>query len=108
LARVRRTVKIKETRRLSYLRQSVAIMLSQSARNIPHAAGHVEFDVTPLFEYAERETAKLQGSGVKLTSEQITRKALLKNHSAYFIKAIAHVMHHVPELNGFVEWAPLR
>ncbi|GMW01160.1 MAG: hypothetical protein AMXMBFR84_22970 [Candidatus Hydrogenedentota bacterium] len=99
---------MREERQLSYLRQSVAMMLSQSARTIPHAAGHVEFDVTPLIEYGDRVVQEFDQNGEKLTAEQITRKALHKNFSAFFIKTIAHVMHHVPELNGFVDWAPAR
>ena len=38
-----------KTHKLSFVRQCVAFLLS--AREIPHAAGNVEFDVTPVVEY---------------------------------------------------------
>ena len=47
-------LKVRKTHKLSFVRQCVSFLLSKSAREIPHAAGNVEFDVTPVIEYGER------------------------------------------------------
>ncbi|HRI89723.1 MAG TPA: 2-oxo acid dehydrogenase subunit E2 [Candidatus Hydrogenedentes bacterium] len=101
-------LKVRKVHRLSFVRQSVSFLLSKSAREIPHAAGNVEFDVTPVIEYGERVIREMKASGEKLTPEQITKMAVHKNFSAFFLKTICHVTHHVPVMNGFFEWTPLR
>lgn len=105
---MRRHVKVREERPLSFLRQSVAYMLSQSARNIPHAAGITTFDVTPLVEYGKSEDERLATCGHKLNEKELLRRAVSRNFSAFFIKMIAHIMHQVPCMNGFFDYTPLR
>ena len=101
-------LKTRKVHKLSFVRQSVAFLLSKSAREVPHAAGNVEFDVTPVIEYGERVIREIKSSGEKLTPEQITKMAVHKNLSAFYIKALCHVMYHLPIINGFFEWTPLR
>ena len=103
-----RHVKVREARPLSFLRQSVAYMLSQSARTIPHAAGITTFDVTPLVEYGKSEDERLGSSGRKLTEKELLRRAVSRNFSAFFIKMIAHTMHKVPCMNGFIDYTLIR
>jgi pyruvate/2-oxoglutarate dehydrogenase complex dihydrolipoamide acyltransferase (E2) component len=108
IAYARDAVKVRKRRRLSFLRQSVALVLSESASEIPHAAGQADYDVTPLLDYGERVIREMHSNGNKLTDAEIHEKALHKNYSAFFIKAIAHILEHVPAMNGFLDWSPLR
>ena len=48
VAYARKHIKIKEAKRLSFLRQSIAYMLSRSARQVPHASMVTRFDVTTI------------------------------------------------------------
>ena len=86
-------VHITKKQPMSFLRQSVSYMLSQSNRTIPHAAMITHYDVTPMIEYAkktERTIAPFDGE----TPEQFRlRRAVRKNYSAFFIKALAHAFH---------------
>ncbi len=108
IAYLRKNVKVKEARPFSFLRETVAYVLSQSARKIPHAAAIAHFDVTPLVEYS-KTGAKARGQQDKLESrESRTRRAVRRVYTAFFVKAIAHSLRHVPELNGFLDYAPLR
>jgi hypothetical protein len=34
--------------------------------------------------------------------------AVHRNLSAFFLKTIYHVTHHIPIMNGFFEWTPIR
>jgi pyruvate/2-oxoglutarate dehydrogenase complex dihydrolipoamide acyltransferase (E2) component len=105
---LRRNVKVREARKLSFLRESVAYVLSQSARKIPHAAATAQFDVTALVEYAKK-TGSASDEGSDPKSEQaVLRRAIRKRFSAFFIKTIAHCLHHVPEMNAFLDYAPWR
>jgi pyruvate/2-oxoglutarate dehydrogenase complex dihydrolipoamide acyltransferase (E2) component len=99
-----RHVKVREERPLSFLRESVAYLLSQSARTIPHAAAISHFDCTALVEYGESETGKVDAGD----PGALFKRALRKNFSAFFLKALAHGLYHHPELNGFLEYTPLR
>ncbi len=108
IAFARKHIKLRQVRPLNFQRQGVAYLLSKSARNIPHAAGNIELDVTPVVEYGERIIRELKSGPGKLTPEQLTRMALHKSLSAFYIKAISHVIYNVPCLNGFLEWTPLR
>ena len=85
------------------MRQGVSYALSQTARYVPHAAGNVEFDVTPVYEYGKKIVAELNERKGTLTKDEIAKKALHKNFSAFYLKTIAHVLHHVPCLNAFLE-----
>lgn len=109
VAYLRQNVSVRKAERLTLLRQGVAYMLSLSARNIPHAAMISELDVTPLLEYGQekdRELATANGNG-GLTEEILFRRAIHKNFSAFFIKAIAHGLDHTPCMNAFIDYSPL-
>ena len=107
IAYMRKHVKVKEKRRLSFLRQSIAYVLSQSAGETPHAAANIEFDITPLIEYtrAAKETGNSSDPAVGKTR---LGRAIRKNYSSFFIKAIAHSIYHTPCINGFLDYTPLR
>jgi len=108
IAYLRKNVKVKEARPFSFLRETVAYVLSQSARKIPHAAAIAHFDVTPLVEYG-KTGAKANGQRDEPeSSESRVRRAVRRIYTAFFVKAIAHSLHHVPELNGFLDYAPLK
>ena len=108
IAYMRKNVKVKEKRRLSFLRQSVAYVLSQSAHNIPHAAANMEFDITPLIEYSRKSEAEVKKRTDCISEEALLRRAVRKNYSAFFIKAIAHSLYHTPCMNGFLDYTPMR
>ncbi len=108
IAYMRKHVKVKEKRRLSFLRQSIAYVLSQAAGKTPHAAANIEFDVTPLIEYT-RGSASNNKNGAECKPENaLLHRAIRKNYSAFFIKAIAHSIYHTPCINGFLDYTPLR
>lgn len=104
----RKNIRMRNVRKLSFQRQSVAYLLSVSAREIPHAAGNVEFDVTPLHDYGRSVVEEMRASGRKHTPEELTRMAVHKNFSAFYFKTIAHVLYHVPIMNSLMEWTPIR
>ena len=106
IAYLRNHVRIREAQRLSFLRQSVAHVLSSSAREIPHAALVTDFDVTPLVEYARDSHAAARGE--KLDHASLLKRAIRRNFSAFFIKCVAHSLHHVPTVNGFLDYSPWR
>jgi pyruvate/2-oxoglutarate dehydrogenase complex dihydrolipoamide acyltransferase (E2) component len=103
VAYLRRHVKVREELPLSFLRQSVSYLLSHSAKRIPHAAGITHFDVTNLVEYGEEQETLSQ-----LDDKALYKRSLRKNFSAFFLKAIAHGLHHVPTLNGFLDYNFIR
>ncbi len=105
IAYLRKHVRVREATPLSFLRQSVAYVLSESARRIPHAAVIIHFDVTPLVEYGK---SKNEEGSDSLDPKGILRRALNRNFSAFFIKTFAHALHHVPQMNGFLDYSPLR
>jgi len=105
VAYLRRHVKIREAVPLSFLRQTVSYLLSQSARKIPHAAGIIHLDVTPVIEYAQATSSKQTEPG---DEQALLRQAVRRNFSAFFLKAIAHALYHAPCLNGFLEYSWLR
>jgi len=102
------TVPVKEKRPLSFLRQSVAYVLSQSARRIPHAAWNNQYDVTPLIEYTRSDGVGKADSGSRSSADELRKRALRKNYSAFFLKALAHTLYNVPQLNGWLEYSPIR
>jgi len=103
IAYLENQVALRERRPLSFVRQGVSYTLSQTARQVPHAAGNIEFDVTPVYEYGKSVVEELSKRRGTLTPDEIRRKALHKNFSAFYIKTIAHVLYHVPCLNAFLE-----
>ncbi len=108
IAYLREHVKVKEAQRLSFLRESVAYVLSQSARRIPHAAVVSHLDVTSLVEYGR--TPEESGDTEENASDENARlrRAVRRTYTAFFLKAIAHGLHQVPQLNGFLDYAPYR
>jgi pyruvate/2-oxoglutarate dehydrogenase complex dihydrolipoamide acyltransferase (E2) component len=100
-------VKVREAKRFSLLRESVAHLLSESARKIPHAAMIVQLDVTPLVEYAQESASEVAMEQTETIEKNLFRRAIRKNFSAFFIKAIAHCLYNVPALNGFLDYRPL-
>jgi pyruvate/2-oxoglutarate dehydrogenase complex dihydrolipoamide acyltransferase (E2) component len=104
----RKNIRMREIRPLSFQRQSVAYVLSLATRKVPLAAGNVEFDMTPVIEYGERVIREMKSDGEKSNADELVRKAVHKNLSAFYLKTIAHVMHHVPILNSILEWTPIR
>ncbi|MBI5091973.1 MAG: 2-oxo acid dehydrogenase subunit E2 [Candidatus Hydrogenedentes bacterium] len=108
VAYLREHVKVKEEQRFSFLRQGVAYMLSMSARNIPHAAMITHFDCTPLVEYTRSGEESIGRDKDALTEDALFRRAIRRNYSAFFVKAIAHSLHHTPCMNGFIDYTPWR
>jgi len=107
IAYLRHHVRVKETRRLSFLRESVAYILSQSARRIPHAAVNMQFDLTALVEYCKETTTDTHQDSEVKSERAILQRAIRRRFSAFFIKSVAHCLHHVPAMNGFLDYAPL-
>lgn len=105
---LRRNVKVKEARQLSFLRESIALVLSQSAKRVPHAAAIAHFDVTPLIEYSDLGDDDDDSHPKATSKEEKLRRAIRRNYTAFFVKVIGHCLHHVPMLNGFLDYAPLR
>jgi len=108
IAYLREHVKVREARRLTFLRESVAYVLSQSARRIPHAAAISHLDVTPLVEYGRTPEESGDTEDNFGDEDSRLRRAIRRNYTAFFLKAIAHGLHQVPQLNGFLDYAPLR
>lgn len=106
IAYLRKHVKVKEARRLSFLRQSVAYILSQSARKIPHAAAIANYDVTALLEYGKNWAHDKEQEDRPDSEEFRLQRAIRRTFSPFFAKAIAHSLHHVPRLNGFLDYNP--
>lgn len=97
-------VKIKEAQHLSFIRQSVSYVLAQSARKIPHAGGIVPYDVTPLIEYSKASAAEIKPKEGESPEQTRLRRAVRKNYSAFFLKAMAHSLYHTPNLNSFLDY----
>ncbi len=107
VAYLRENVKVKQAVPFSMLRQGVAYMLSIAAKRIPHASMTSELDVTPLVEYTRDKDKEIARNAVKMTNEILFRRAIHKNFSAFFVKAIAHAVSHVPCMNAFLDWSPV-
>lgn len=100
-------VKVRQARRFSLLRESVAHLLSESAKKIPHAAMILQLDVTPLVEYAKASSQEAVAEPADNSDKKLLQRAIRKNFSAFFIKAVAHCLYHVPSLNSFLDYRPL-
>ena len=104
VAYLREHVKVREERPMSFIRQSVSYVLSQANSKIPHAAMNVQFDVEPLLEYARTSEKNIKkGSGAS-SREALLKRAVRKNYSAFFLKALAHSIYHTPEANAFLDY----
>lgn len=108
IAYLRDHVKVKETRPLTFLRQSVAYMLSQSARRIPHAAAITHLDVTGLIEYTKKTRDRDHDANGSDSDDSKLKRAIRRNYTAFFLKAIAHGLAQVPQLNAFLDYQPYR
>ncbi len=100
-------VKVREAKQFSLLRESVAHLLSESARKIPHAAMILQLDVTPLVEYAQASSREAAAEQTENSDKKLFQRAIRKNFSAFFIKTVAHCLYHVPALNSFLDYRPL-
>lgn len=108
IAYMREHVRVREARPLNFLRESVAYLLSAQARKVPHAAGIASFDVTPVYEYAKEKYLGRREHCEGTPSEDLVSRSIFRNFSGFFLKAFANVLHHVPEMNGFIDYAPFR
>lgn len=106
VAYLRKHVKVAEARRFSFLRQMVAYFLSEAARKTPHAAMTITYDVTPVVEYGKSKQGEIAGAAGAMDQKALFRRAIHKNFSAFFLKAIAHGLYHTPCMNAFIDYAP--
>ncbi len=106
VAYLRKHVKVKDAQRFSFLRQMVAYFLSESARKTPHAAMVAQYDVTRLVEYGQAKGGEIAQAAEAMDEKSLFRRAIHKNFSAFFLKAIAHGLHHTPCMNAFIDYAP--
>ncbi len=104
----RKNIRMRDVRPLSFQRQSVAYVLSLATRQIPLAAGNVEFDMTPVIEYGERVIAETKAKEGERSNDDLVRMAVHRNLSAFYLKTIAHVVYHVPIMNSILDWTPIR
>lgn len=105
VAYLRRNVKVKQAKKLSFLRESIAYILSQSAKRVPNAAALCQFDVTPVVEFVHGTGDHPAGPAEDEKRERL-RRTLRGNYTAFFLKLLAHAFHHVPQLNGFINYGP--
>ena len=108
LAYLVRNVKIREVRRLTFQEQAMAHVLSKSARQIPHGAVVGHFDATPLVEYGKIASRAAGREGDAKPPESRLRRALYRHFWPFFIKTMAHSLHHVPHLNVYLDYTPWR
>lgn len=108
VAYARKHIKVREARRLSFLRQSVAFMLSESARQIPHASMVSPIDITSLVEFGRKSGSEIRNGAEGGSEKALFKRAIRKNFSAFFVKAMAHALQKSPCVNAFLDYAPLR
>lgn len=101
---IEKNLNITGKKQLSYLRQTVAYALSQSTNSIPHAAMITDYDVTPLIEYAKNSEKKLTLNSDETPENFRLRRAVRRNFSAFFLKAIAHTFAEMPDLPMFMDY----
>ena len=97
-------VEITKKQPMNFLRQSVAYMLSKSNSTIPHASMITHYDVTPMIEYAKRTEKTITPFEGETPEQFRLRRAVRKNYSAFFIKAIAHSFHDIPTVPVFMDY----
>lgn len=97
-------------KQLGFQRQSVAYFLTQSTRTIPHAAMINHYDVTPLLEYARKSEKNLSPRPGEKPDHFRLRRAVRRSYSAFFLKALAHIISEHPDLPVFLDyhtwWGP--
>ncbi len=101
-------VKVREAQRFSFLRQMVSCFLSEAAKKTPHAAMVVQYDVTKLVEYGREKESAIAKAAEKMSERALLRRAIHKNFSAFFLKAVSHSLHHTPCMNAFIDYSPWR
>jgi len=108
LAYLVNAVKIREVIPLSFKKQGMAHVLSKSASHIPHGAVIGHFDVTALVEYGKKALRCAKGVDGAQVTNVCVRRALYRNFWPFFIKTFGHCLHHVPDVNAFLDYAPWR
>lgn len=120
VAYLRQHVKIKEAVPLSFLRQGVSYILSESARHTPHAAAITHFDVTNLVEYATNSRRAIEecsgdegesgaeGGEAAASGGNLLQRAIRKNFNAFLMKAIGHALYQMPAVNSFIDYSIYR
>jgi pyruvate/2-oxoglutarate dehydrogenase complex dihydrolipoamide acyltransferase (E2) component len=98
VAYLRKHVKVRKAVPFSMLRTSLAYILGLGNRQIPHAAGNIELDVTPLMHYGIDEPS----------DDLLFQNKVPKHFSAFFTKAISHAIEHAPCMSSFLDYAPYR
>ena len=91
-------------KQLNFLRQSVAYLLTQSTRAVPHAAMITHYDVTPLIEYARSSERTITPRRDETPEQFRLRRAVRRNYSAFFLKALAHAFADNPNLLMFMDY----
>lgn len=92
IAYIEKNVKITQKKPMNFLRQGVAFMLSHSCNTIPHAAMITHFDVTPVMEYTKTSDKTITRRQDETPEQFRLRRAVRKNLSAFFLKALAHAV----------------
>lgn len=108
IACLEKNLKITAKKQLSFLRQTVARVLTRSANSIPHAAMITRFDVTPLVEYATRSEESLTRGSDETPADFRLRRAVRRNYSAFFLKALAHAFADSPDMPAFLDYRTWR
>ena len=108
IAYLREHVKVRRAVPFTMLRTSLSYILGLGARQIPHAAMNSEIDVTPLMDYGKGQQKSIAESAESITDEVLFKRAIHKNFSAFFVKAISHALYHTPCMNAFFDFAPYR
>lgn len=101
---IEKNLNITGKKHLSYLRQTVAYALNQSNTTIPHAAMITDYDMTPLVEYAKCSEKNLIPHTDETPEHFLLRRAVRRNYSSFFLKAIAHTFADMPELPMFLDY----
>jgi len=108
IAYLEKNLKISDKKQLSFLRQTVARVLTRSANTIPHAAMITRFDVTHLVEYATRSEKTITRGDNETQAQFRLRRAVRKNYSAFFLKALAHAFADSPDMPMFLDYRTWR
>jgi pyruvate/2-oxoglutarate dehydrogenase complex dihydrolipoamide acyltransferase (E2) component len=62
------------------------------------------YDVTPLIEYAQQSEKALVRRDGESPEQFRLRRAVRKNYSAFFLKALAHALAGTPDINAFLDY----
>lgn len=108
IACLEKNLNITAKKQLSFLRQTVARVLTRSANSIPHAAMITRFDVTPLVQYATRSEESLTRGSDETSADFRLRRAVRRNYSAFFLKALAHAFADSPDMPAFLDYRTWR